>query len=209
MKSKKCSRRQKFLHLLKKLRYYIFATLVLLVAGIVFFFFLRRVLLESYQHTETNLAQSYALEVEGGLNTYETLISYGTHMIDARDQEGDTEEELRNRIQQYCLRIQTVLDDQVDPYVVYDGKIIAANPWEGDDSYDYTSAVWYQKAMEADGQVVFTDVYNRCHLQPHGGDGGPEVRRQRRGGGHGHLPRKPGHPARGHQPLGGHLHLHL
>ena len=49
MKSKKCSRRQKFLHLLKKLRYYIFATLVLLVAGIVFFFFLRRVLLESYQ----------------------------------------------------------------------------------------------------------------------------------------------------------------
>ena len=116
-------------------------------------------MLESYQHTETNLAQSYALEVEGGLNTYETLISYGTHMIDARDQEGDTEEELRNRIQQYCLRIQTVLDDQVDPYVVYDGKIIAANPWEGDDSYDYTSAVWYQKAMEADGQVVFTDVY--------------------------------------------------
>ena len=159
MKCKKCSRRPKFLHLLKKLRYYIFATLVLLVAGIVFFFFLRRVLLESYQHTETNLAQSYALEVEGGLNTYETLISYGTHMIDARDQEGDTEEELRNRIQQYCLRIQTVLDDQVDPYVVYDGKIIAANPWEGDADYDYTSAVWYQKALEADGKVIFTDVY--------------------------------------------------
>ena len=50
MKSKKCSRRQKFLHLLKKLRYYIFATLVLLVAGIVFFFFFGgcwRVLLET------------------------------------------------------------------------------------------------------------------------------------------------------------------
>ena len=92
--------------------------------------------------------------MEGGLNTYETLISYGTHMIDARDQEGDTEEKLRNRIQQYCLRIQTVLDDQVDPYVVYDGKIIAANPWEGDADYDYTSAVWYQKAMEANNAGV-------------------------------------------------------
>ena len=159
MKCKKCSRRQKFLHLLKKLRYYIFATLVLLAAGLVFFIFLRRVLLESYQHTETNLAQSYALEVEGGLKTYETLISYGTHMIDARDQEGDTEEQLRDRIRQYCLRIQTVLDEQVDPYVVYNGQIIAANPWDGDDTYDYTSAVWYQKALEADGKVVFTDVY--------------------------------------------------
>ena len=159
MKCKKCSKTEKSLHLLKKLRYYIFATLVLLAAGLVFFIFLRRVLLESYQHTETNLAQSYALEVEGGLNTYETLISYGTHMIDARDQEGDTEEQLRDRIQQYCLRIQTVLDEQVDPYVVYNGQIIAANPWDGDDTYDYTSAVWYQKALEADGKVVFTDVY--------------------------------------------------
>ena len=80
-------------------------------------------------------------------------------MIDARDQEGDTEEEMRERIRQYCLRIQTVLDEQVDPYVVYGGQIITANPWDGDASYDYTSAVWYQKAIQADGAVVFTDVY--------------------------------------------------
>ena len=52
-------------------------------------------------------------------------------MIDARDQEGDTEEEMRERIRQYCLRIQTVLDEQVDPYVVYGGQIITANPWDG------------------------------------------------------------------------------
>ena len=67
MKCKTCSRSERFFHLVKKLRYYLFATLVLLAAGLVFFLFLRRVLLESYQHTETNLAQSYALEVEGGL----------------------------------------------------------------------------------------------------------------------------------------------
>ena len=196
MKCKTCSRSERFFHLVKKLRYYLFATLVLLAAGLVFFLFLRRVLLESYQHTETNLAQSYALEVEGGLNTYETLISYGTHMIDAGTRKGTPRRKCGSGSGRYCLRIQTVLDEQVDPYVVYGGQIITANPGTGTPPMTTPRRCGTRRPSSRRGGGVHRRVH-RCDLQPGGGDGGPEVRRQRRGGGHGHLPRKPGHPARG------------
>ena len=152
--------REKWVNLWKKLRYYLFATLVLIAAGIVFSAFLQKVLLQNHQTIETSAAQHYAAEVDGDLNTYKALISYGTYMLDARMEEGDSDEDIISRINQYCIRIQTILgQDQVDPYVVYKGKIYAANPWEGDETYDYLSSVWYKEAMEHRGEVVFTDVY--------------------------------------------------
>ena len=47
----------------------------------------------------------------------------------------------------------------VDPYAVFGGRIIAANPWDGDVSYDYASAPWYSQALESGGEVIFTHVY--------------------------------------------------
>ena len=47
----------------------------------------------------------------------------------------------------------------VDPYVVLDGEILAANPWEWDAEYDYAAAPWYTQARSAEGRVIFTDVY--------------------------------------------------
>ena len=89
----------------KKLRYYIAATAVLVAAGIGFFQFLRRVLLVNYQNLETSLAQNYAAEVEGDLNTYRALILFGTDMIDSLVEEGASTAELEARIGQYCGQI--------------------------------------------------------------------------------------------------------
>ena len=49
--------------------------------------------------------------------------------------------------------------DVVDPYVVLEGEILAATPWEGDADYNFREALWYQQAIEADGNVAFTHVY--------------------------------------------------
>lgn len=144
----------------KKLRYYIAATAVLVAAGIGFFQFLHRVLLVNYQNLETSLAQNYAAEVEGDLNTYRALILFGTDMIDSLVEDGASTAELEARIGQYCSRLQRIFGEYtVDAYAVYEGEILAANPWEGDASYDYASAPWYQAAMAADGGIVFTGLY--------------------------------------------------
>ena len=143
-----------------KLRYYLAATLVLIAAGIGFFLFLRQMLLQNYQEIETSVAEKYAAEVSGDLNAYKALITYGTDLIDARIAENESTDMLEERVGQYCIRLQHILgENAVDAYVVYEGMIIAANPWEGDSTYDYASAEWYRRAIEADGRAVFTDLY--------------------------------------------------
>ena len=143
-----------------KLRYYLAVSAVLLAAGVGFFLFLRRVLLQNYQNLETALAQNYAAEVEGDLNVYKALIAFGADGIDARVEEGEPAEAIAAWIDRYCDRLQEVFgQEKVNAYVIYDGQILAANPWEGDAGYDYASAGWYRQAIAAGGEAVFTDVY--------------------------------------------------
>ena len=91
------------------------------------------------------------------LTAYETLMQVTTEYIDNQlESSGDPE----GRIQMYLQMVSHTLGDNViDPYVMIDGKIIAANPWEGDEEYDIYQTEWYQKAMEADGEIIYTDGY--------------------------------------------------
>ena len=45
------------------------------------------------------------------------------------------------------------------PTPVINGQIIAADPWEGDASYNYEESEWYQQALAANGSFIFTDAY--------------------------------------------------
>ncbi len=152
---------KKFRHILKKLRFYIFMFALLVILGSIFHVILRDTLLQNYQDLGTSMAQRYSAEIESELSAYRVLVSFGAESIDARVGSGESSEEIEEWIVRYCERLYQVLgEDVVDPYVVYEGRIVAANPWEGDSDYDYASTEWYQKALEADGQVIFTDVYS-------------------------------------------------
>ena len=48
----------------------------------------------------------------------------------------------------------------ISPYAVINGEIIAATPWEGDDTYEYEDKDWYKNAIEANGEVVYSNVYS-------------------------------------------------
>ena len=53
----------------------------------------------------------------------------------------------------------------VEAYASIDGKIVAATYWEGDASFELEQTEWYQKAIEADGDVIYTDAYTDVRLQ--------------------------------------------
>ena len=135
-----------------------FAALTLLtLAGILL---IRTALLRNARETGTALSASCAAEEEGRLSVYETLLNFGVASLDSRLAAGESREEIRDFVGMYFRRVDSVLGSGVvDPYVVLDGEILAANPWEWDAEYDYASAPWYGQARSAEGRVIFTDVY--------------------------------------------------
>ena len=136
---------------------------VLAAFGIVL---LRSTLLKNAYNTGTALSRNYAAEESNNLAVYQTLLTFGTASIDWRVEQGAGPEELREWMSSYFSQLNTVLGDGVvDPYMVLDGQILAANPWSGDGTYDVYSTEWYQKALAADGQVIFTNVYTDAIYQ--------------------------------------------
>ena len=135
-----------------------FAALAVLAAlGVVM---IRAALLQNAYETGTALARSCAAEESGSLSVYETLLSFGTAALNSRLEDGESRQEVADFLEMYFRRLDAVLGKGVvDPYVVLDGEILAANPWEGDGDYDYAAAPWYRQALEAGGDVAFTHVY--------------------------------------------------
>ena len=135
-----------------------FAALTLLtLAGILL---IRTALLRNARETGTALSASCAAEEEGRLSVYETLLNFGVASLDSRLAAGESRQEIADFVGMYFRRVDSVLGSGVvDPYVVLDGEILAANPWEWDAEYDYAAAPWYTQARSAEGRVIFTDVY--------------------------------------------------
>ena len=120
----------------------------------------RNTMLRNAYEAATALSRSCAAEERGSLNVYATLLSFGTAALESRLEDGEGQESITVFLDTYFERVDSVLGTGVvDPYVVLDGKILAANPWEGDAGYDYATAPWYQQAVDAKGAVVFTSVY--------------------------------------------------
>ena len=154
MKRKQIKRK----NIIRALRFNLLTFIVLLVVGLISFGLLKNVLLRNSQDMGTSLAGSCASEMQSRLSVYETLLSFGAEWPE--NSENGSGDEIARWLEYYFARVTRVVgEDIIDPYAVVDGKIVAANPWEGDSEYDYENAQWYQKAMENDGEPAFTDVY--------------------------------------------------
>ena len=131
--------------------------LLVLVLGVLL---VRSKLLNNAQNMGLALAQSYAEKEEMQIASFRGLVELGRQYAQDYTERDSSPEEVQLWLKDYMEKITVVLEpSKVDAYVVVDGQIIAANPWEGDDSYDYASTQWYQDALESEGEVAFTDVY--------------------------------------------------
>lgn len=143
-------------------------TLWLNIALIVAFFavmslgiyLVRDKLLYNANEMGNNLAQSYSSEEETRISIYEMFLTMCSLYTDTSIDNADPVQAMQQELAEYTDYMAQVLGaDIIDPYAVVNGKIVAANPWEGDEDYDYSQKEWYTDALEADGKIVFTDVY--------------------------------------------------
>ena len=135
---------------------YFFVIIFFLSIGTASYYLLRNQILKNTQRLGESLTSNYAFEEQIQLAVYETLIKYAMNNIEDK---ANDEKEIEAEMQNYFDQLINYFGNDVDPYMVLNGKIIAATPWENDSTLDISSRNWYQKAINSKGKVVYTDVY--------------------------------------------------
>ena len=120
----------------------------------------RTKLLQNTQDLGMSLAQSYGAEEEMHIASFRNFLNLGAQYVEELSQEEENSQAIQNWLSSYFSKLTVLLGGHVvDPYAVINGQIIAANPWSGDEEHDYQSSGWYQQALNAQGEIIFTDVY--------------------------------------------------
>ncbi len=117
-------------------------------------------MLENAQQLGIKLARSYAGRELARLGAYEMFLGYGATGLNNQIDNGAGEQTMQSFLVRFASGINTALGNATaDPYVVIGGRIVAANPWVGDESYDYRTTGWYRGAIENEGKLAVTDAY--------------------------------------------------
>lgn len=135
----------------------LFLLVLFAMAGI---FGSRMVLLKNADYMGNNLVQSYAVDEELNIGIYENMVRLGMSYIRDMTEEGVSQRQMEEWIVDYFEKAKDNMDGNIaDSYAVVDGRVIAASPWEGIENFDYADTPWYHQAMEAGGEVIFTNAY--------------------------------------------------
>ena len=137
------------------------ALLVFVALLMVFSVFLvRNKLLQNAQNLGMALVHNYALEEEMNLGNLETHFRIAADYLDEILEEGVGQAEMEAWLQAYYDKFTNAVGrNAADFYAVTDGRIIASNPWEGDESYAYEDTDWYRDALAAEGELVQGAAY--------------------------------------------------
>lgn len=144
----------------RNIRFNVIILAVFVLLSIAALHILRVTLLQNAQKVGDSLTQAYSVEVGYSTVVYETMLALGSQYIDEQAEQNVPSKEIQRWIANFFDNMSRVLESRaVDPYAVVDGEILAANPWDGDSSFDVSQADWYQQALQADGEIIFTDAY--------------------------------------------------
>ena len=131
------------------------AALLVFVIGLV-----RMKLLQNAQRLGSALVRSYATEEQMTIEYLEKEVTLVSQYVSGINENGGDTDEIQTWLRGHLSKLIRIMgEDLVDFYAVVDGQIVAANPLDGDSSYDYYNTDWYQDAVQAKGEVVLGDVY--------------------------------------------------
>ena len=135
--------------------------LITVAALLIFTIILVRIkLLQNAQKLGDSLVQSYAMEEERTIDSLEKQVQLISQYVDDIVAQGNSFDDVQAWLSDHFSKLIPITGEGVvDFYAVIDGKIVAANPREGNEGYDYMDTAWYRQAVEADGKVVCGEVY--------------------------------------------------
>lgn len=140
------------------IKLFLFLAFVLLMAWSIFL--VREKILTNANDLGMSLAQSYANEEENRINMYSMLLTTMSISMQNGITQDLSTEELQREMADYSAQLENMMNAYImDPYAVIDEHIVAAIPWEGDEDYSYASSEWYQRAIAAGNDVIYTDPY--------------------------------------------------
>ena len=144
------------LYLAKRTRFSISIFMVMLIFSFLGYQIMKINMLRNAQNLGDDLSRTYSLEQKSNFELYSVLLSFGVSVVD----NSTADEDLAEKMMYYFTQVQNLLGEgTVDPYLVTKKSVIALNPWEGDDTYDFENSVWFRQAEANPGKVIFTDTY--------------------------------------------------
>lgn len=145
---------------LKEILYSFRLNIIILIIFFIFavssFYMLRSSILKNSQELGSEISRSYSIEESKNIESYMDFIRRVAILIEQSNSADSSDEWLGETLKALSSANK---DKFIDPYVIRGGRIVAANPWEGDSDYDFSKTEWYKKAVAADGAIVFTDTY--------------------------------------------------
>ena len=139
-----------------KYLYLIFAILVILFIIPVAIRRMNDAVVENIRLAGEETAHVYALNEVITSGRYESLVRLLEYQLRPENRTDDCSDLIGRSLE---FAVETMELGEIDAYASIDGKICAAQYWEGDEGFDPSVTEWYQKAIEADGRIIYTDAY--------------------------------------------------
>ena len=144
----------------QRLRFTAVVVGVFLILSVVSVLVMQRIALRNAQTMGEQVARSFSTGESANMRTYEQLLDSASHWLDSYVEEGKSPQELAEWMGEYLSYVtETMGAAGLDMYGSIDGRVVAANYWEEDNTFDPTATVWYREAMAADGEIIYTDAY--------------------------------------------------
>ena len=119
----------------------------------------QQLLLNNARNLGSNLVSSYSNDEDSQLNEYDRILTMAMYYLEDMDDEGVDIDGFKQWLTDYFEKSSTLLHaSSLDIYAVLRGQVISTNGMR-DESYQYEGQEWYEQAMAAGGEVIFTDAY--------------------------------------------------
>lgn len=117
-------------------------------------------LLDSARVLGRDLAHSFVQDEELNISRFGNQVSLGLVYLEEMNESNVSDVEKEKWMLDFFRKMKETLPEAgVEAYAVLDGRLLAENPWEGMEDYDFTQSDWYREAVEARGAVIYTDAY--------------------------------------------------
>lgn len=134
--------------------------LAVLVVGGISLVSARRTLMENAHNMGEEIANSYVTEEEYNFEVYQSLIDIGSQYIVGMLEQEKDEAAIDRWIGDYLVKIaEAAGTEAIRPYAVINGSVIAAHGGESVPADTVSRMPWYRDVIEAEGEIVFSDVY--------------------------------------------------